>query len=612
MQQREKTLLAVLLGAVGFWVLLPLFESILLGPFQSRIDERQRLEGQVATKTKDLEELEGIERQLLFWSVDSLPPEPLNAQRVYADWLMELARLSGFRSIEPNLGVRSPAARVYTTIPVTLTAEATLKELATFLFHFERTRLLHRIVKCDFVSPETEGNPLLAVTIVAEGLSLPDGPARSRLFPRVALKRSAPADAIQIEVETTTTFPPDDMLRVRIGREFLSVTQRAGAIWTVARGLDGTTAAEHAAGEIVEFAPLQRNISPTVPQSIADYERLLESGPFVKPRPPFVYRPQLAPIADQTLIRGDTLEIQAKLTGWDPANGQAKFALDEFSPASMTIDDEGNIAWSPKPTTETGDYPVGVIVTSPVNPNESLSLNFNVTLRDPNLPPQLTLPAEIPIAWIGRIWTLPAAGVDPDQAGPLEYSLSGTPPAGLTIDPANGVLRWELPPEVEPGEVPVSVQVADAGDPPETATATINVRVEDDAAQYTYLVGCLRDGDRWTAFLYDRSSNQKQFLKVGDAFQIADIAGKVAAIDLNTMEFEDAQGRWRLDQEQPLRNAELLIATAATTPDSAAGPNADAPIETAPAADPPSSEAQPDPPSTPPAAGGDDAPPADR
>ena len=45
------------------------------------------------------------------------------------------------------------------------------------------------------------------------------------------------------------------------------------------------------------------------------------------------------------------------------------------------IDDEGNIAWSPKPTTETGDYPVGVIVTSPVNPNEYWVKHWDLDVR---------------------------------------------------------------------------------------------------------------------------------------------------------------------------------------------------------------------------------------
>ena len=233
MAQREKTLLAVLLGAFGLWGVVVMFESVLLAPFQSKLDERERLTTQVETKTQQVEDYEQVQRQLLLWSVDSLPPEPQNAHRVYADWLVELARLSGLRSVEPKLGVRSPAARVFVTIPVTITAEATLKELATFLFHFERTRLLHRIVKCDVLCPETEGNPLLGVTIMAEGLSLPDAPARSRLFPRVALKRPVQPTDTQIEVEATTSFPDETPLRVRIGGEFVSVTRRGGSQWTV-------------------------------------------------------------------------------------------------------------------------------------------------------------------------------------------------------------------------------------------------------------------------------------------------------------------------------------------------------------------------------------------
>ena len=387
--------------------------------------------------------------------------------------------------------------------------------------------------------------------------------------------------------------------------------------------MDATAAAEHPAGEAVEYAPLQRSLPPDAPKSIADYERLLESGPFVKPRPPFTYQPQLAAIADQSLIRGETLELQAKLSGWDPANGQAEFKLDEFSPASMTIDDEGHIAWSPKPTTETGDYPVGVVVTSPVNPEASLSVAFNVTLRDPNLPPTLTLPAEVQVAYVGRIWTLQATAEDPEQAGGLTYSLAGEAPAGLTIDARSGTLRWEVTPESEPGEVSVTVEVADAGEPAATASQTLTVKVDDDAAQSTRLVGCLGEGDQWTAFLYDAATNKRDFLKVGDEFKIADIVGKVASIDRLTLEFDDAKGHWRLSQDQWLRDAELLAAS----PTNAADSTADAPIEVTPADDPPPTAVEtpasgtpaevpageaPAPSPAPPAAEGDDAPTADR
>ncbi|MCA9053207.1 MAG: cadherin repeat domain-containing protein [Planctomycetaceae bacterium] len=557
MQQREKTLLAILLGAVAVVVVFPVLEGVLLSPFQERRNKVTSLGETVESKRKQQETLVDVQRQLLFWSVESLPPEPLIAQRVYAEWLVDLARLSGLREVVPQINISSTASPSFTTIPVTLHAEGTLQELAAFLFHFERTRLLHRISKCDIISPDTEGNPLLKLTIAAEGLSLPDAPRRARLFPRASLQQPLTAAATTLQVDSASTFPDDGPMRVRVGSEYMNVTARNATAWNLQRGVDGTQAADHALGSFVEYAPVAQT-QPDRPQSIEGYAQLLELGPFVKPRPPIRYNPQLAPIADQTLLRGNTLSLQAKVQSWDPANGPAVYTLDEFSPASMQIDAEGKITWNPGPTAPAEVYPVMVLVTARDNSQLTLSTSFEVTLRDPNLAPTLSIPDAVPVAYIGRDWSLPLSAQDPDQTGQLTYSLAGQPPPGLNINPSSGELRWAPPETAEPGETPVTVQVTDGGQPPQSASRNFTVRVEDDNAQFTFLVGCIRDGERWTAWLYDRSTNRSQYVKIGDRFSVADLSGTVAAIDLTTLEFENAQGRWRLDQEQPLRNAERL------------------------------------------------------
>ncbi|MFV0444461.1 MAG: cadherin repeat domain-containing protein [Planctomycetaceae bacterium] len=569
MQQREKTLLIILLGAVGFWVVLPMLEGILLGPFQSRINRRDELTSQVETKTKQAETLATQEHELMLWSVDSLPPDPLNAQRVYSEWLVELARLSGWQRIEPQLGSRNPSAQVFTTIPVVLSAEATLREVATFLFHFERTGLMHRITKCDLSSPETEGDPRLKVTLVAEGIALRDAPQRSRIFPRTILKQPVDSDAGVIEVEPSTSFPPDEALRVRIGHEFLTATKRDGGRWSVTRGDDATTPEGHEAGALVEYAPLNRDLDSQRPQSVNEYERLLSNGPFAKPRPPFVYEPKLATIPSQTLMKGQPLSLQVKLSGWDPANGPAKYGLDDFSPASMQIDKEGRITWNPAVTTESGEYPVQVRVTSTTNDQIALSTEFNINLRDPNLPPQLPPPAELPTAWIGREWTATVQGSDAEQPDQLTYSLTGQLPEGMTIDARSGQIKWTVPNTTEPGVVSVTVQVADQGSPPLSATSVLNLNVQDDPRPFTYLSGSIGSPGQMTAYLYDRSNNKSWTLKVGDNFQIADIAGRVVEVDRRSMEIETTTGRLRVEMDVPLSEAKRIEDAPPTTPDAA-------------------------------------------
>lgn len=556
MQKREQTLLIVLGASVAFVFVLPVFESLLLAPFQSRNNRLTELREEVESKERKENQLLVAKAQLRDWAAEALPPDPLNAQRVYAEWLVDLARLSGLRKIEPNLGNRTPAAKIYTAIPVTITAEATLKELATFLFHFERTKLLQRIIKCDVVSPETEGNPLLKVTLTAEGLSLPDAPERLRLFPRAQLAASLDGSQTQLKVDSATGFPQQGTFRVRIDREFALVTARQGTDWTLTRGIDATAAAPHDKDAIVELAPVAPPSGAPEKASIEAYTRLLEAGPFVKPRPPVVYRPQLASVPNQTVIRGRPLTLTVRVTGWDPLDGPPLFELGDDAPAGMQIDDDGRLIWSPGADVPAGDYPVTVLAMSELADSVALSTSFRVTLRDANLPPQIKVPAEIPVAWLGREWSLPVTAIDPDATGALTWSLTGPVPEGATVDPQSGLVRWAPPDSTAPGTIPITVQVADSGNPPQTASATVSVKVDDDAALFTYLVGCIRDGDRWTAWLYDRSTNQSRYLQPGSTFQVSDISGKVVSIDLKSMEFEDEEGRWRLAQEQPLRKAE--------------------------------------------------------
>jgi hypothetical protein len=166
----------------------------------------------------------------------------------------------------------------------------------------------------------------------------------------------------------------------------------------------------------------------------------------------------------------------------------------------------------------------------------------------------------------------------------------------MSIDPVSGVLRWEVADTVEPAELPITIQVSDGGAPPQIAAATATVQVQDDAAQFTYLVGCIRDDEEWTALLYDRSTNVSREVHVGDKFRFSDIAGTVSSISLTAMEFSDEHGTWKLQQEQPLREAALISGppppAAAEAPGEHARP-APAPGEPAPPAPAPAVDSPP-------------------
>lgn len=569
MQKRERNLLIGLGAAVAIALLLPSEMSNLL-PFSGKRAALRDLNDTLSGKRDRETALLQAKGQLRAWGNESLPPDVFDAQRVYQEWLVDLARLAGFSNIEPKLGALSGSGggTTYVPVPVMLNAEATLDQLARFLFHFERTRLLHRITRIDVTSPSTLGDVPFKIMLTAEGLSLLAAPDRARLFPRTTLTTALNADGTMLQVVAIEGFPTQGRFLVRLDRELLWVTAQQGTSWTVERGAEETTRGTHETGAIVELQPRKSPRDTAALASLEDYRRFVEAGPFSKPRPPIVYSPQLANISDQTLMRGTPLRVQARVSGWNPAEGTPQFELGFEAPEDMQVDADGWITWNPTASTTAGTYPTSITVTSPVNPDRSLSASFLVELKDVNQPPKLTLPNGVPQIFIGREWTFTATAEDPERT-PLKYSLAGDVPTGLRIDPATGVLNWTPPLTVEPRDYPIQIRVDDAGTPPQSATGTVTVRVQDDVAQFTYLVGCLGRADDWTAWLYDRSTNTNYHLKVGSEFSIADIQGKVVEIDLHSMTYEDAVGLWKFTPEVSLRQSRTAPLAPVAKPDAA-------------------------------------------
>src|SRR5690606_21686060 len=123
-----------------------------------------------------------------------LPGSGLDAQRLYQQWLTELALASGLNvTTTPNKV--QPVGDVYNAVQVTLDGTATFDELQTFLRRFRQADLLHRIFRLDITSPAVEGDPELRIVIAAEGLNVTGAATRSQLFPQIELPEPLSADA---------------------------------------------------------------------------------------------------------------------------------------------------------------------------------------------------------------------------------------------------------------------------------------------------------------------------------------------------------------------------------------------------------------------------------
>lgn len=94
-----------------------------------------------------------------------------------------------------------------------------------------------------------------------------------------------------------------------------------------------------------------------------------------------------------------------------------------------------------------------------------------------NHPPAITF---IPntSAFVNTPYTYDVEGTDSDVGDILTYSLTGSSPAGMTIDPATGVINW-TPATTQIGDNNVTVGVSDNGSPVGSDTQSFTVTVSD-------------------------------------------------------------------------------------------------------------------------------------
>jgi hypothetical protein len=204
---------------------------------------------------------------------------------LYQQWLTDLAQDCGFNSLKvfPDQVRRKSEASV--GVVVSVDAEARLGQLCLFLRRFYRTDLAQQITLLNIDSTRDQGDPALRVTIMAEGLSLRDAPARQRLFPTSTLARDLDGQESTVHVVDEIPLPETGQCWLRIGGEYLPAVAASGTQWSVKRSADGSAATSHARGETVEFIPLTSSPPETIRPS---YEQLVAQNPFAKPAPPVV------------------------------------------------------------------------------------------------------------------------------------------------------------------------------------------------------------------------------------------------------------------------------------------------------------------------------------
>ncbi len=560
---RTKVLGAALAGILGFMVLKP----AILEPVRDA--ERKAKSAQAdleQAEAKDFELMQAEER-ISRGRDTSLPPEIADAQRVYQRWITNLAEQCKFNPnslvVTPS-NTEAPRGRSV-TVDVVVKGEVKLDGLSRFLYLFEQADLMHRITSLDIESTGSTKDALMEVSLTAQGMSVPDTPDHADVFPLTRLPTAIAAGDQKITVAETKGFPKKTPFLAQVGREMVSVSAIDGNTLTVERQQLGTSAIDHAADTYVQLFPIVYGRKDV---SYDEYAAFVSSSPFTKPIEPRKLDPRLTAISDKTIAPGESVEMTAKTEDLDADVGEITFALVDAADG-MTIDPvTGKYTWVPAEDLEPKAYSATIVVQQKNNPDLKLLKQFSVTIKLPNEDPEITVP-ESAVAVLGRDFRLEVSATDDGAAEALKYALDGEIPEGLKID--GPLLTWTPPKTFTPGEYTVTVKVTDGGDPEKSASGKLSLSVRDDTASLTRFTGSVTLDGEPMAFFRDLLANKNPQFKVGDHITAAEIDAEVTEVARRHVLLADAEGVWKLNLGQNLRERELI---------EPAEPKAEVPVET--------------------------------
>ena len=563
MQRREQIMLGVLLSAVIIWQGSGWAYSAIFGPFQTRFEALSLLEKSIKEKGDQQLALSRAEKSLKAARQRSLPPDAgkakrpdaLNAQRLYVQWLTDLAELCEIEDPKVIPDRRFLKGNEYIAVVVRIEADARYEQLVRFLDLFNRTDLLHRITSMHVSTKEFEGDPYLKVQLEAEGIALVDAPSRQTLFPQADLSEDLSEDGTVLQLEGTEDFPKEPGFRVRLKNEFLTVKTIDAEGWTVVRGVDRTQPASHREGALVELVRQKPETSDHTPD---EFGALVASNIFVKPAPP--YKMKLVPPSDKPYLRGKPIEFTLAALGYDSSKGKPVFALADESLPDLKLEKSGKLSWKPGADVKADKYSVKIEVRHPSAPKGLLEETISIQLKDPKLPPKLAA-KKPPAMFLNTPWRFqPEIATTEASTAKLSWKLGDRSPAGLTIDSKTGELQWNPGDDVPPGEITIPLIVTDNETPPQSTNLSLVVEAQDDEASFTRLDTIFIVGDTKRAFFYDPSKNKKTELHEGDDFTVAEISGKVKQIRRKYIILQVGPQEIRLDAGQSLREAKMAVA----------------------------------------------------
>lgn len=186
--------------------------------------------------------------------------------------------------------------------------------------------------------------------------------------------------------------------------------------------------------------------------------------------------PSLSLIGNPMHLEGSELGVDPTAIPGQPGRGVV-FALVE-GPAYAAIDPQtGRVTWNPPETYNAGRYRFTIEASDRDFPGLASYRSFEVEHRKTNMPPIFAPVAPQSIDQHGTLVVYVAATDTDFPAQDLTYNLLPNSPAGTTIDPQTGELRWTLPASIEPGNHWIAIEVRDSGIPQQVSTLAIPITV---------------------------------------------------------------------------------------------------------------------------------------
>lgn len=200
--------------------------------------------------------------------------------------------------------------------------------------------------------------------------------------------------------------------------------------------------------------------------------------------------PTIAAVDPVSVDEGSPVTVQ--LSGNDPdlPSQTLTWSLGSEAPAGVVIEPAtGRLTWETGEGNGPSVVEFRVMVRDSGVPALSATNTVRITVREVNRAPVLLDVADAQVNE-GQVLSFALSAVDADRpTQSLNFQLEGTVPAGMTVHPLTGVVRW-VPGAAQGGRTyGVTARVTDNGVPPLSASTTFRVAVRDTQGDFALRLG---------------------------------------------------------------------------------------------------------------------------